>query len=185
MTAQIQNSISFDDKKYSIIALQNELDFEPTTYGIDVDTGCSMCWRGYYCIFGIEKEQLVLKNWHILSKSKDEPPIIEKVQAVRKNGMWYYTEMNYQMQYSGGMVIGTGFIEKYYIHMGYQKVYAYETVIELIFENGKLVEKIDHSEMFENVRNTIDVQHRELKDHIFENIGKMFSLRYEDKFYKR
>lgn len=44
--------------------------------------------------------------------------------------------LDFSINYSGDIVIGTGFIDKYNIHMGYQQAYAYEKVYELIFEQG-------------------------------------------------
>lgn len=184
MTAQIHNVMLYNDQIYSIIALQNELDFKPEPYGIAPDKGCSMCWRGYFCKFGIIENQLVIMDWHILVNDQLEqlePPIVENNQAVISSGKWQYVAMNIPIDYSGGVVIGTGFIDKYYIHMGFQQVYAYKKVYELIFEKGILIETLNHSERIEQLRQNIDEKHKDLKDHMIGNVPKFFSMRYEDK----
>ena len=40
--------------------------------------------------------------------------------------------------------------------MGYQRPYAYESLVELIFSDGILLEGIDHSKIAEELRNSID-----------------------------
>lgn len=55
-------------------------------------------------------------------------------------------------------LVGKGFLREYYIHMGYQRAWAYENLRELIFENGKLMETFDHSEMAKKLRKEIDAQ---------------------------
>ena len=182
MTAQIHNVFMYDDQKYSIIAQQNELDFKPETYGISPDTGCSMCWRGYYCKFGIIDNQLVIMDWNLMVNDTTNPPIVEKTRAHISYGKWQYLAMNFPMNYSGGIVIGAGFVDKYYIHMGYQQVYAYEKVVELIFERGQLMEVIDHSDKVAQIRLSISEKHEGQKNQMFEDIPKFFSLGYDEKW---
>ena len=50
--------------------------------------------------------------------------------------------------------------------MGYQRPYAYESLVELIFSDGILLEGIDHSEIAEELRNSIDT-------------GEFFSLQFD------
>ena len=182
MTAQIHNVFLYNDQRYSIIAQQNVLDFKPEAYGISPDTGCSMCWRGYYCKFGIIDNQLVIMDWNLMVKDTVDPPIVENTKAHISYGKLQYIAMNFPMDYSGGIVIGTGFIDKYYIHMGYQQVYAYEKVLELIFEKGQLMEAIDHSDRVEQIRLTIAEKHEGQKDQMLDNINNFFSLRYNEKW---
>ena len=50
--------------------------------------------------------------------------------------------------------------------MGYQRPYAYESLVELIFSDGILLEGIDHSKIAEELRNSIDT-------------GEFFSLQFD------
>ena len=50
--------------------------------------------------------------------------------------------------------------------MGYQRPYAYESLVELIFSDGILPEGIDHSKIAEELRNSIDT-------------GEFFSLQFD------
>ena len=90
--------------------------------------------------------------------------------------------MNYAMDYSGGIVIWTGFIDKYYIHMGHQQAYAYEKVVELIFERSQLMEVIEHSDKVAQIRLSISEKHEGHKNQMFDDIPKFFSLGYDEKW---
>jgi hypothetical protein len=182
MTAQIQNTLFYNDRKFSIIALQNELDYVPNNYGIEPDTSCSACWRGYYCKFGIINKQLVLMDWNIFYNEGDDAPILGNIKAIESTGLWKYISLDFPVQYNGGIVIGAGFKDEYYIHMGFQNVYAYEIVLELIFDNGILIDAIDHSVKIEQLRNNLSKSNTTSDEKIFNSISQLFSLRYEERW---
>ncbi|MBS3793093.1 hypothetical protein KGY77_10685, partial [Candidatus Bipolaricaulota bacterium] len=52
----------------------------------------------------------------------------------------------YELDYTGGLLLGDEFIQDLYTHMGFQAPWKYEKVIELIFEEGKLQKETDRSE---------------------------------------
>lgn len=66
--------------------------------------------------------------------------------------MRLYKNVNIPKNYSGGMIVATAFIDKYYVYMGFQQAYDYKIVYELIFKEGKLVKEMDQSEAMEKVR---------------------------------
>lgn len=67
------------------------------------------------------------------------------------------------MKYTGKILIGKGFINKYYIHMGYQRAWAYEVLEKLIFYKGKLIETVDHSEMAKKLRLELENKAEEIQ----------------------
>lgn len=86
---------------------------------------------------------------------------IQKINGVDVSDMEYmghrvYQNLNLPMNYTGKILVGNNFINKYYIHMGYQRAWAYKTLIELVFENGKLIEEIDQSEVAKKLRKSFD-----------------------------
>ena len=50
------------------------------------------------------------------------------------------------------MVIGRDFLRDFYIHMGVQRGWAFETLIELSFEGGVLVGVVDLSDIAAEIR---------------------------------
>ena len=80
--------------------------------------------------------------------------------------------------------MGVDVIRTYYMHMGYQRAWAYEVLKELVFENGKLVQTVDHSHMAKQLREEIEnrtVENGGEDDDIRQFVEKSFSLKLEDK----
>ena len=67
-----------------------------------------------------------------------------------------YKGLNIKMNYTGKILVGSKFIPKYYIHMGYQRAWAYEVLTEFVFENGNLVKANDLSDVAAKLRAKID-----------------------------
>ena len=59
------------------------------------------------------------------------------------------------MPYTGKIVVGKDFLQEYYIHMGYQRAWSYKILKEFVFEEGVLVDVIDHSDMAKELRKQI------------------------------
>lgn len=157
MTAQMGDTFKYKDNEYSIVAISNPIEFDPKAYGITPEGICSACWAGYWCEYRISQEGIVLQNIFINSKDGTYPPIngvevnVEK-QPFEYMGHHLYRDVSLQMNYSGRIVVGKGFLQEYYVHMGYQRAWAYETLLEFVFEEGNLVNCLDHSNMAEKLR---------------------------------
>lgn len=68
--------------------------------------------------------------------------------------------------------------------MGYQRAWAYKELLEFVFENGKLIETIDHSNMAEKLRcelKTGRLSFNEERKNIPFYIESSFSLDMKDK----
>ena len=88
------------------------------------------------------------------------------------------------MEYTGKILIGKDFINEYYIHMGYQRAWAYEVLEEVIFDKGKLIKTVDHSEMAKKLR--LDLENKverfqKTNDNLRLFVEESFSLEMKDK----
>ena len=94
-----------------------------------------------------------------------------------------YKNVNLQIKYSGKILVGDDFIRDYYIHIGYQRAWAYKTLIEFVFEDGNLIETIDHSDIAERLRKEIDDGRRfkEERKNIPFFVADSFWLNMKDK----
>lgn len=52
------------------------------------------------------------------------------------DGSYEYKDLGMPIDFTGKIVLGDGFLQKYYIHMGFQRAWAYERLIELDIEEG-------------------------------------------------
>lgn len=199
MTAQIGDSYSYKGGDYSIVATSIPLRFDPRFYGFKPKSVTTGCWNGYWCNYKISEEGIFLDKLFIHCQDDEYPELNGKTFDVKENGEPFeyighrvYSDLNMKVEYHGKILVGDEFIHDYYVHMGYQSAHAYKVLKEFIFENGNLIDVIDHSEMaaelreMENAKKNKKPSLREKlfgpkEDDISDYVGKSFSLDYKDK----
>lgn len=190
MTAQVGDRFLYKKENYSIVAASAPIRFDPAEYGIEPIPRCTACWAGYWCDYEITADGILLKNLYINSKDDHYPEIngVSPEKGEKKSfqymGHHLYKNLNIFMEYTGRILVGKGFLRQYYIHMGYQRAWAYEVLEELIFEGGRLVKTVDHSGMAEKLREELENRKRSDKKadlDISEFVEKSFSLDMKDK----
>lgn len=191
MTAQIGDIYKFEGKAYSIVALESEIKFKPSDYGLIPEARCSACWDGYWCEYVITDKELFLENLHINTKDQHYPEINGVNVQTKKKALALhpvYENIHLPIRYTGQIVAGLDFLQEYYIHMGYQRAWAYKKLVQFIFENGALIEVVDHSEWVEKLRAEIkgnpNKSGKKLsREEISRFVTESFSLDFADKFW--
>lgn len=195
MTAQIGDTFKFKGEDYSIVAISTPIGFNPQNYGITPEPICTACWNGYWCEYEISDTGIFLKDLYINSKDDYYPeingvsPQNKKKEGKRQHqymGHHLYKNLNISLEYTGKILVGKGFLREYYIHMGYQRAWAYEVLEELVFQKGKLIKTFQHNEMARKIREEIDSEssnkEKTSKDiNIPLFVEKSFSLDMKDK----
>ena len=96
-----------------------------------------------------------------------------------------YKDVNMPIPYTGKILLGDGFMQEYYIHMGFQRGWAYKKLIELVFEEGILLECNDLSHIAKAQREAMAQGNinprRPGGDNIPKFVEDSFSLDYADK----
>ena len=200
MTAQISDSFNYLGESYAIVAIsENRKLFDPEEYGLHPDFIETCCWAGYWCEFEIS-DALYLQRLFVHCDDGNYPDICgrsiseqlgsRQEQSVAASfrfgdsGYQLYENMNMKIPYTGKILVGSGFISRYYIHMGYQRAYAYEKLLEFEFEDGNLKKISDLSDKAEEIRKKIgntNVRDFEHNSDIPLFIHQSFSLSYDDK----
>lgn len=62
------------------------------------------------------------------------------------------------MDFTGGILVADGFIHNLYVHMGFQPAWKYETVFELTFSQGTLLDTTDVSRQMAGLRDAMTRQ---------------------------
>ena len=156
MTAQIGDLYQYGGAVYTIVARRGDMPFHPSEYGITPKPVCTACWRGYWCVYNITEEGVFLEELYIHSGDDTYPPIAGVLpEEETYMGHHRYGGLHLRLPFTGRVLIGKDFLRQYYIHMGYQRPWAYETLIELVFKDGKLVETKDESLTAAVLRETI------------------------------
>jgi hypothetical protein len=165
MTAQINDSFRHRDTDYSVAGISAGELFDPVVLDLDPAMLDTACWRGYQVVYSIVETHLVVADLHVHLLEDGEGyhskqgPIINGVTPTGKLEEFdfnnHYHGLNYHLEYTGGLLLADGFIDDLYVHMGFHPAWKYERVIELIFENGVLVQEFDRSEKMAEVRQMI------------------------------
>lgn len=206
MTAQIGDHYFGNKKEYTAVALSVPMNFKPQNYGLEPQSCCTACWRGYWCEYNITEDGLFLQNFY-MNNSKGNYPDLNGVsvspvsyhevirldlkrkteaiaQAEDYMGHRKYEDIMMRIPYTGRMLVGRKFLSRYYIHMGFHRSWSYEELREFIFENGYLKGTIDHSDMAQKIRE--EIESKKLKpvnteENIAKFVKKSFSLDYNTK----
>ena len=177
MTAQIGDIYKYQNKEYHLVALSSAHIFNPKKYGLEPHASSTACSRGYWCEYAILDDILLLKDLYLFNRDDKYPPLngtevssqeFEEVEChVRGKsktekrlrpahfGHRVYRDVNMPVPYTGKILLGDDFIWDYYIHMGFQRSWAYRKLIELVFEEGILIETHDHSHIARALREAI------------------------------
>ncbi|MGM0411098.1 MAG: hypothetical protein ACQEQF_10100 [Bacillota bacterium] len=184
MTAQIPDSIIYDDHKYSIAALENELPFNPEDYGLNPVPIDTSCWRGYYCDYIIKDKKLFLQELNV-GLDESEPPEVLGYKPDPGSSIIAakYPGLDLAINYSGGMIATSELVKGFYVHMGFQPPFCFEKVIEFIFEDGDLSIVTDHSQKMRKIREKINGARESYSENMMEFIENAFSLFYDDKWW--
>ena len=168
MTAQIDDYFMINDMNLSISGISGKELFDPSSLGLKPVSSCTACWRGYQAVYAISESRLVLDKFYVgLFTDQDNyipldgPPINGVLPTLSKNkNDWFnnhYIGLDHQLDYTGGLLLTSGFIEELYVHMGFHPAWKYEFVYELVFSKGILKEEYDRSKQIANIRNKIQL----------------------------
>lgn len=160
MTAQIEDRIILEKSELSIIKISEPLNFNPTKYGITPEECCTACWRGFWCVYNITTDGVFLEDLYIHSKD-DFYPKIGGISPLPEEDLLYmghrlYEGLHLKINYTGKILAADEFLSEYYVHMGFQRPWAYKKLAELIFEDGNLIKKLDHSQIAADIRERIE-----------------------------
>jgi hypothetical protein len=196
MTGQIPNEFLFKGESYSIAGVNGPTLFNPRDYGISPQSASTACWRGFVAYYAVLKDKLVIDTLFIKSKEpkklkgiepKDESSFSkedEEYAYIKHFFSYCYPKINFELDFTGSILIGKDFIDEMYVHMGFQRPITYRTVYELTFENGYLIKTLNKSE--EMKRKRLEDSQKGTrpksneKDDIKEWVIDSFSLSYEN-----
>jgi hypothetical protein len=192
MTAQAQDSLRYLGEQYALAAFSDGEPFSPPLRaGYRPVPASTACWRGYVCGYEVQNGVLLLYDFQVNHhpaeaqvSQRQQPPDLNGVAAVRRERSlpWHFTDIGLALSYTGGLIIGRGFIRALYAHMGFHPAWKYQHVQELVFEQGRLVETRDASSEMARLRESIkEIQKSDrvtTRDQIEAGIARSFSRNY-------
>lgn len=140
MTAQINDTFIFENVEYSLISASHSFGIKPMEYGITPQYIETSCWRGYWNEYGLQNNQVVLKNIFVNSAHNRYPKIVGKRPCLflRENGYHKYKDLNIELNYTGQLLIARKYLWECRYDACFDEPWEYEVLIKLIFKNGLL-----------------------------------------------
>lgn len=198
MTAQISDRFKYEGKDYSLVAITNPLKVHPSDFGIKPALMSTACWRGFYCTYSVKDNRLHLETMTVRTEDGKYPkingvtavPVSRELQFYEKmerpyTGPYQYENLSMLIDFSGKILLGSDFLHEYYIHMGFQRAWAYKILIELELENGTVKKMVDYSEHAQKVRQNKKGSQcspvEETAEGILKFVEDCFSLDYAEK----
>jgi len=180
MTAQISDIIDYRERPFNLAGVNGDGLFDPSEHGVKVRMIDTSCWRGYYCRYDVSDGFLRLKQVYV-GLNDDDRIRVESGQGPllfgrtpsryivhghswsEEDGDQYswesndfrYDQLHELIPFSGGLLLGDGFMWEMYVHMGFHPAYKFREVHELIFEDGQVVSATDRSKEIAGFRDAI------------------------------
>lgn len=162
MTAQIGDQYKYSNGEYTFVAQSAPIPFHPSEFGIIPMAACTACWSGFWCVYNITEDGIFLEDLYVNSGNEQYPAIngiLPECQDGNETftymGHHRYAGLNIKIPYTGKILVGGDFVHGYYRHMGHQRPWAYKKLLELVFENGKLIQTTDQSKIASSIRKKI------------------------------
>ena len=166
MTAQIHDRFQFRGEAFALAGISEGELFDPSLLDLQPIGCCTACYRGYVATFAVTDARLVLDA---LSVSLGSSTILDNgrlgpaINGVFARGPkekydWFshhYRGLNYHLEYTGGLLLADGFLQEFYVHMGFHPAWKYKRVIELVFDGGILRQSTDRSEQMAELRDRL------------------------------
>jgi hypothetical protein len=158
MSAQEPDLVIYRKRRYELVGASGGLLFDPAEHGIELVADRTSCHRGFICTYAVKAQQLLLRDVGVcmdttigtnaLIRLFGKSPVVSD----RSFPPVIYRQLNVEIPYSGGLLLGLGLIPEFYLHMGFQPVWTYRKVHELVFQSGHLMEARDCSMAAEEFR---------------------------------
>jgi hypothetical protein len=159
MTGQEPDRFFYKDNKLDLVGIKGKGFLLPSDFGIETHMTATSCRRGYIMRYKIVENQLVLDGFWFSSKTDDLPEIngikpvkLSEEMAKEDDYMHHmfkfeYRNLEKKIPFKGSITLAKGLIRSRYVHMGFQKLTAYKTVLKFEFKDGIIVNVQDISKV--------------------------------------
>ncbi len=173
MTAQISDTFIFKCEEHSLIGMKGGDLASPEQFGMEPKMLHTACYRGFYASYELTEEALYLRKLTLREMNGNYLPI-EGIQPAKEEYQATYHGLSVVVPFTGKIRLAKDFIKELYIHMGYQKLTAFKTVLDITLKSGRVVEIKDRSQEMEEKRGAFK-KHYE-SGNMIQTIDEAFSL---------
>ena len=152
LTGQVADEFRVEGEIYSLVGVSGEGLYVPADFGMETFSSCTACWRGYVMQYDVVDAELLLVGMDLNTKNPVPVNGMEPVSADDSFLSYRYVDIGLKTPFTGTILLGREFIQERYVHMGFQSAESYREVIELVLENGDVLETRDLSAEMERRR---------------------------------
>ncbi|MCB9457274.1 MAG: hypothetical protein H6671_14915 [Anaerolineaceae bacterium] len=155
MTAQITDKVVYQGESYQIIGVKGGDLPKPEDFEMRPQMMSTACYRGFFTQYICEGSRIFLAELTVrTSEYKPVNGVVAQIGGTFSAGQYFDVDM--PLTFSGGLLIAKDFISARYVHMGFQKPTSFQTVLELLIENGRIVDVLDHSRKVAQMRDEME-----------------------------
>jgi hypothetical protein len=182
MTAQIMDSFDYKGASYDLVGCDGTGLVHPEMFGMRPSMIHTGCYRGYFARYAFEEDNLFLKEMTVgpvftliffQRRWKTIQGALPTLGQGGAEGAAVYSGLSLPVPFTGRLLLARDFAREHYVHMGFQKPSAYETLVLLKLQGGKVTEARDLSE--DNARRRGQFKERYERNR-WRGIGDAFSL---------
>lgn len=182
MTSQISDTFIIKKQKYELIGIDGGVLVNPEQFGMVPTMIHTACYRGYFATYELKNSALFLKKLTLSEESGKYVPI-DNVLPQKEEYQATYHNLNILVPFTGKLRLAKGFIQKFYVHMGFQKASAFKTVLDFSINNGKIVKVKDRSADAKKMRG--EFKKRYVSGDMVKGIDEAFSLDWDIEYAKK
>jgi hypothetical protein len=152
VTAQVHDLVTHGDTTYSLVGVDGEGLFDPADHGVEVVSASTACWRGFACTYAVVGGglRLVALEAQVPEELLEDaarrlPDVFGVAPTPSRVCGPLYDRLDRAVVFTGGLLLGDGFLRDLYRHMGFHPAWKYERVVELLFTDGGLTGAHDRS----------------------------------------
>jgi hypothetical protein len=145
VTGQIPDFVELGVARYELAGVEGGPLFDPGAHGVEPDLISSACWRGCVCWYRIKADRMLLRKVGLGEPSAGGRELLAGIEvrgaAPTRMGTevgegWGVDGLAVPIAFTGGLLLGRGFVRETYVHMGFPAAWQYERVVELLLEGG-------------------------------------------------
>jgi hypothetical protein len=156
VTAQWPDRVVYQAQQYFIAGKKGAGLLTPISFGIEVCVLATAAYRGYVCEYSIINQQLYLTEVMLQTLQRPYPELAGVQSQVHENlPVGYYPGLQIECPFSGGLVVVQGPLQKHSSGV-LPNPASYEIVKEMIFQDGRVTNLIDHSTQMAEIRYRLD-----------------------------
>lgn len=171
MTTQAADTFRHQEESFDVLDTSGVGLFIPAAHGLKCFPPSTGCWKGFVAQYVLQENGLALGSLQIqldVPETFEDHPLIGPIfRGVRAQpaehsqfGLWHFHGLGMPLDYTGGILIGRQYLQEHRIYLA-PHAWNFRTMVELVFEKGRLVEELDHSERVAEVRRRILTEGKE------------------------